>query len=100
MPNGRCRMHGGASLCWVAHPRYKHGAYSKYSIEGLQRRAAIKNRKWWRAKIKAVREMSDGQLFVEARHILKLLGTRNIHPAETRELLLSLYQASLESWNS
>jgi hypothetical protein len=31
MRNGRCRMHGGASLSWFAHPNYKHGKYSKYS---------------------------------------------------------------------
>lgn len=97
MLNGRCRMHGGASLKWFAHPRYKHGLYSKYSIEGIHRRAAIKNRKWWRARIKAVRTMSDGQLYVEASRILKLLGIRNIQPVEIRELLLALYQASLKS---
>jgi hypothetical protein len=27
---GRCRMHGGAALRGPAHPRYKHGKYSKY----------------------------------------------------------------------
>src|SRR6185295_472187 len=26
----RCRMHGGASLKGAAHPRWKHGKYSKY----------------------------------------------------------------------
>lgn len=30
MGNGRCRMHGGACLKGEAHPRYKHGRYSKY----------------------------------------------------------------------
>lgn len=97
MCNGRCRMHGGASLKWFAHPRYKHGLYSKYSIEGIHHRAAIKNRKWWRARIKAVRTMSDGQLYVEASQILKLLGIQNIPPAEIRETLLVLYQAPLKS---
>lgn len=97
MINGRCRMHGGKSLCWFTHPRYKHGLYSKYSFAGLQRRIAIKKRKEWRAKIKSVRKMSDEQVVAEARHILRLLGTRNTCPAETRELLLALYQASLKS---
>jgi hypothetical protein len=27
---GRCRMHGGASLRGLDHPRYKHGQYTKY----------------------------------------------------------------------
>ena len=30
MGNGRCRMHGGASLRGPEHPRYKDGKYSKY----------------------------------------------------------------------
>jgi hypothetical protein len=41
--SGRCRMHGGASLRGEAHPRYKHGKYSKYrplSIDELIARYA------------------------------------------------------------
>jgi hypothetical protein len=34
MVNGRCRMHGGASPRGAAHPRWKHGKYSKYT-EGM-----------------------------------------------------------------
>lgn len=30
MPNGRCRMHGGASLAGPAHPNFKTGRHSKY----------------------------------------------------------------------
>lgn len=30
MPNGRCRMHGGASLGGAAAANFKHGRYSKY----------------------------------------------------------------------
>lgn len=29
MPNGRCRMHGGATPAGVASPHFKHGRYSK-----------------------------------------------------------------------
>lgn len=29
MPNGRCRMHGGVHKSGPAHPRWKHGKYSK-----------------------------------------------------------------------
>jgi hypothetical protein len=29
-PRGRCRLHGGCSLCGIAHPNYKHGRRSKY----------------------------------------------------------------------
>jgi hypothetical protein len=32
---GRCRMHGGASPKGEAHPRYKHGKYSKYRVLDL-----------------------------------------------------------------
>jgi hypothetical protein len=29
-PHGRCRLHGGLSLCGIAHPNFKHGHRSKY----------------------------------------------------------------------
>ena len=29
-PHGRCRLHGGLSLCGIAHPNFKHGGRSKY----------------------------------------------------------------------
>ncbi len=35
MANGRCRMHGGKSLCGIASPRFKHGRYSKYLVARL-----------------------------------------------------------------
>ena len=31
MPNGRCRVHGGASLAGPAHPNYIHGRQSRYA---------------------------------------------------------------------
>jgi len=34
MPNGRCRMHGGASLSGPAHPNWKHGHHSKWGLTG------------------------------------------------------------------
>lgn len=36
MPNGKCRMHGGASLKGAELPQYKHGRYSKYAAPALQ----------------------------------------------------------------
>ena len=36
MPNGKCRMHGGASLKGVDAPSYKHGRYSKHLPEHLK----------------------------------------------------------------
>jgi hypothetical protein len=30
MPNGRCRMHGGATPAGIAHPNFQTGRYSKY----------------------------------------------------------------------
>jgi len=30
MPNGRCRMHGGASPAGLASPRFRHGRYSQH----------------------------------------------------------------------
>lgn len=38
MPNGRCRMHGGASLSGIASPSYKTGRYSKYMPAGIRDR--------------------------------------------------------------
>ena len=34
----RCRLHGGKSLFWFAHPSYKKGEYSKYSYAGVRRK--------------------------------------------------------------
>jgi hypothetical protein len=45
MANGRCRMHGGKSLAWFAHPRYKHGRYSKYSASAREEAQARASRK-------------------------------------------------------
>ena len=38
MSNGRCRMHGGASLSGQASPSFKHGRYSKYLPTHLSNR--------------------------------------------------------------
>jgi hypothetical protein len=38
--NGRCRLHGGASLAGIASPRFKHGKFSKYVPEHLAKRQA------------------------------------------------------------
>ena len=59
MPNGRCRMHGGKSPAWFAHPRYKHGLYSKYSPAGIARRARIEARRRSRALWREVRAECD-----------------------------------------
>lgn len=53
MTAGRCRMHGGASRFWFAHPNYKHGRYSKYSLEGRRLQAERKARKRQREQRKA-----------------------------------------------
>jgi len=47
VPNkgGRCNLHGGKSLAWIAHPNFKHGRYSKYSAEGIRLRAERAHRK-------------------------------------------------------
>lgn len=36
MANGRCRMHGGASLSGAEHPNYKHGRYSLYVSASIE----------------------------------------------------------------
>ena len=36
MKNGRCRMHGGASLSGVASPTFRHGRYSTVLPKGLR----------------------------------------------------------------
>lgn len=43
MVNGRCSEHGGKSLAWFAHPRYKHGHFSKYSAEAHKYRAEVRH---------------------------------------------------------
>jgi hypothetical protein len=49
MKNGRCRMHGGASLSGSEHPRWKHGRYAVTTFEGQMRRAGVEYRKRQRA---------------------------------------------------
>ena len=34
----RCRMHGGLTLRWFAHPNYKHGRFSKYGTAAADAR--------------------------------------------------------------
>jgi len=38
MPNGRCRLHGGATPAGIASPHYKHGKYSKHNLANLVKR--------------------------------------------------------------
>jgi hypothetical protein len=49
----RCRMHGGATPYGAAHPRYKHGRYSKHCFLGWMKRAdearEKRRRALWRA---------------------------------------------------
>jgi hypothetical protein len=40
-PLGRCNLHGGKSLKGDAHPRYKHGRYSKHTFAGHMARAEL-----------------------------------------------------------
>ena len=40
MPNGRCKLHGGASLLGPTHPNWKGGRYSKYLPDNLAARYA------------------------------------------------------------
>lgn len=49
MTNGRCRMHGGASLKGFEHPRWKHGRYAVTTFEGRMRRAGVEYRRRERA---------------------------------------------------
>lgn len=45
-PQGRCKLHGGASLYGPAHPNWKHGRRSKHcawmatDLEGMRRRTS------------------------------------------------------------
>src|SRR5574341_1176713 len=55
----RCRMHGGKSLAWFAHPNYQHGLHSKYNPLAVKWKAEQKAR---REQIRAIRRMSDAQL--------------------------------------
>ena len=57
--SGRCNLHGGKSLAWFAHPNYKHGRYSKYSIEGARLRAERAHRKRMRPVIREFTKWLD-----------------------------------------
>ena len=48
----RCRMHGGASLQGEAHPRFKHGLYSRFSFVGMAERAAAREEVRHRARLR------------------------------------------------
>lgn len=49
----RCHLHGGKSLRGRAHPRFKHGHYSKYTMEGMARANGLAVRRWERASQRA-----------------------------------------------
>ena len=60
----RCRMHGGKSLAWFAHPRYKHGRFSKYgtaSHEAAQARAARKRARFLQAVSRKVERWAESR---------------------------------------
>lgn len=59
--NGRCRLHGGASLVGVASPRFKHGRYSKYMPASLAER---------------YEKLSESALFKQHREGLALVQAR------------------------
>lgn len=95
MQNGRCRMHGGKSLSWFAHPNYKHGLYSKYSPEGIFFNAEKKRRKHLRERIRMVKAMSTDELCAEMKRIFGRKTNMTLPPQEFRELLLQACERGL-----
>ena len=96
MPNGRCRMHGGASLALLAHPNYRHGLYSKYSPEGMAFRAAKKRRKHMRERIRAIRKMSWGELRAETFRIFGRIPGGDWNARDFREALINNIKSLLD----
>ncbi len=73
---GRCHLHGGKSLIWFAHPNFKHGRYSKYSITGiearLERQRAAVARDFKRAVARAISQQPQRDItHAEARALLR-----------------------------
>lgn len=96
MRNGRCRMHGGKSLAWFAHPNYKHGRYSKYGFEGIKWQAELKRRRQLRARIRAIKAMGQTELLAEKRRIFGRRGLKDWNLEEVRAWLLMACEAQLE----
>jgi hypothetical protein len=53
----RCRMHGGKSRWWVAHPNYKHGRYSKFALAAREEAEARRRRKRQRTTRAVLRKL-------------------------------------------
>ena len=54
----RCRLHGGKTRIWFAHPNYKTGEYSKYDFACAERKVQAKG---WKIFKRAYRQMqADG----------------------------------------
>lgn len=95
MQNGRCRMHGGKSLSGMSHPKYKHGLYSKYTLEGMWFRIEQEKRRRVRGRIKAIKAMSDAELLAKARRLFGRSGARDYSPEEFREMLIAAQWAAI-----
>ena len=93
----RCRMHGGQSRKWIAHPNYKHGQFSKYSLLGPRPSADKEARQRLREKKRSWRERRDAliaayEAWVEGgmkgpldRVLNQLKNTNNYAPDENRD---------------
>jgi hypothetical protein len=84
----RCRMHGGKSLRWFAHPNYEHGLYSKYDPFAAAWRAKQKIR---RERIKEIRKMSEGELRAKAARLFGKSSLKDWNAEEFRAALLAFY---------
>jgi hypothetical protein len=61
----RCRLHGGKTLFWFAHPNYKTGEYSRYAIANVQWK--IRAMEWKRFK-RGYPEMTRDPLSLKRPH--------------------------------
>jgi hypothetical protein len=55
----RCKLHGGKSLRGRSHPRFKHGRYSKFTLEGRRRIEEAERRRRERETRRENRYVSD-----------------------------------------
>ena len=65
--NGRCPNHGGKSPMWFAHPKYKHGRYSKYSGIPKREKARRERRKMLKKRIRAAEKAIKNFIKVKGR---------------------------------
>lgn len=73
MANGRCRMHGGASLSGAEHPNYRHGRYSTYLPASIEE------------KMQAVSESDPLDLLPEL-HVQRALFAQHINSFEGKTI--------------